>query len=46
MFLNPNLIDYQMYVSDDEEIIISDKLSFCGTYAINPLTGREIPLFF
>lgn len=43
--LNPDLIDYQMYVSDDEEIVISDKLSFCGTYAINPLTGREIPLF-
>ena len=43
--LNPNLIDYQMYASDDEEIIISDKLSFCGTYAINPLTGKEIPLF-
>jgi len=52
IFLNPDYIDIKQYVSIDEYEDIKKYLenpenlfSYSGNFAINPLTGKEIPIF-
>ena len=52
IFLNPEYIDITGYVSIDEYYQVMDYLengtsdfAYTGLFAINPLTGKEIPIF-
>lgn len=50
IMLNPNLMEYASYVSTEEKEnveygLLEDNMVFSGSYAINPLTGRNIPIF-
>ena len=51
--INPNYMDFALYTIYDEYDSIEDYLTgnintfgvFSGTYAVNPLTGKKIPIF-
>lgn len=54
IFIHPDYIDFSQYTIYEEHIAIERYLSddntndfgvFTGTYAVNPLTGRKIPIF-
>ncbi|MDE5566500.1 MAG: class I tRNA ligase family protein [Anaeroplasmataceae bacterium] len=54
ILIHPDYIDFSKYVMADEYVAIEHYLSddndndfgvFTGTYAINPLTGKKIPIF-